>query len=187
MCHPGRPGPISLSQKPRPASAPSTRQNPGRCLSRIHRHRRGRRLPFLRNLFWKACRSRGTWQFGSSKILLGAVGESLLHQLCNRLGHFRDVLRSAHQFRLFDIQDAGVVQQRLVVLSGVLGYADSSAGGIADYLVIHVGQVHYVADFITTVTQETMQNVDRDEGTKVADVAIVVNGRPAAYMRTRFP
>ena len=57
--------------------------------------------------------------------------------------------------------------------------AQAFLGGVADDLVVHVGNVHDVAHLEPALPQKAAQNVHRDEGPEVADVAVVVDRGPA--------
>ncbi len=61
------------------------------------------------------------------------------------------------------------------------------SGEVANDLVVYVGDVHDVAIRHSRQLEEPTENVD-DEGSEVADVAVVVNRGPLeAYMRSSFP
>ncbi len=77
--------------------------------------------------------------------VFGAVGESLFLQLGDELRHFRDVIGGAHQNRLLDVERRRVFEKRFLIFCGVLLDAHAVAGGVADDLVVHVGDVHDVA------------------------------------------
>ena len=51
--------------------------------------------------------------------------------------------------------------------------------GVADDLVVHVGDVHHVLQLEAALLEEAPQGVDDDEGAEVADVAVVVDRGPA--------
>src|SRR5436305_12996463 len=53
------------------------------------------------------------------------------------------------------------------------------ARGVADDFVIHVGDVHHVLELMAALPQEPAQNVYRDKGAEIADMAVVVDGEPA--------
>ena len=61
------------------------------------------------------------------------------------------------------------------ILLGVLLHGDAIARGIADDLVVHVGDVHDVLQLVAALLQEAPQRVDHDEGAEVADVAVVIH------------
>src|ERR1700730_1377706 len=111
--------------------------------------------------------------------VVGAVCEPSLYQLGDELRHLCNVLGCFHQSRLLDPDQGCVFEKRLLVFGCVLLNAYSLARGIANDLVIHVGDVHDVTNPESTLPQKTAQDVDRDEGAEVADVSVVVDGRPA--------
>ena len=53
------------------------------------------------------------------------------------------------------------------------------AGSVADDLIVHVGDVHYVVEAISGATQEAAKNIHRDKCAEVSDVPIIVDGRAA--------
>ena len=74
---------------------------------------------------------------------------------------------------------AAVFEKGLLVLRGVVLDAQALLGGVADDLVVHVGDVHDVAHPEPALQQEAAQNVHRDKGPEVADVAVVIDRGPA--------
>ena len=89
------------------------------------------------------------------------------------LGGARDVLRALHP------QGFEVLKERFDVLGRVLADGDTGGRGVADDLVVHVGDVHDVADLHAGQLEEAPEDVDLEEGAEVADVAVVVDGGPA--------
>ena len=75
---------------------------------------------------------------------------------------------------------SAVFQKRLRVLLRVFLHRDAVARGVADDLVLDVGDVHDVLELVAALLQEAAQHVNRDEGAEVADVSVVVNRRPAS-------
>ena len=69
----------------------------------------------------------------------------------------------------------GVFEKRVGVLLGVFLHGDAVAGGVADDLVLDVGDVHDVLELVAALLEEAAQHVNRDEGAEVADVSVVVN------------
>ncbi len=78
-----------------------------------------------------------------------------------------------------DVQRGGIFEKCLGILRRVLLDGDAVASGVANDLVIHVGDVHDVAHVVSTLPQEAVKKIDGDECAEVADVAVVVNGGPA--------
>ena len=72
-----------------------------------------------------------------------------------------------------------VVQKSLGELRGVVGDGHALLHGIADDLVVDVGDIHDVLQLVSALQQEAAQHIDRDEGAEVADMAVVVNREPA--------
>ena len=61
-----------------------------------------------------------------------------------------------------------------------------ACGGVANDLVVHVGNVHHVAHLHAGQLQKAAQHVDLQESAKVADVAVVVDCRPAGVHAQRL-
>ena len=57
--------------------------------------------------------------------------------------------------------------------------------GVADDLVVYVGDVHDVVDGDSLLADEAAEDVDVEEGAEVADVAVVVDGGAAAVHAER--
>ncbi len=93
----------------------------------------------------------------------------------NKLGHFLDVFGGAHQNGLSNVEIGRVFEEGFFVFGGVVLYAEAFLGGFADDFVVHVGNVHDVADLIAALQQKAMQDVHGDNGAKVADVHVVIN------------
>ena len=85
----------------------------------------------------------------------------------------------ARQNRLLDIQRGAVFEKGLFILGGVLLDAKPCLRGVADDLVVHVGDVHDVAHAEPALQQEAAQNIDGNKGAEVADVAVVIDRGPA--------
>ena len=76
---------------------------------------------------------------------------------------------------MLDVQRVGIFEKGLAILLRVLLHGDAVARGIADDLVVHVGDVHDVLQLEAALLQKAAQRVDDDEGAEVADVAVVVH------------
>ncbi len=77
------------------------------------------------------------------------------------------------------MQCGSVFEKRFLIFRGVLLHRNSGLRGVADDLVVHVGDVHYVADFVSALAKIAAQKIHGDEGAEVADVAVVVDRGPA--------
>src|SRR5436190_8732431 len=100
----------------------------------------------------------------------------LLHEFGDKVCHFVYVLRCTHNpFRSLEIQSAAIFEKRLLKFRSVLPYADVIARGVADNLVVHIGDVHHVVQLIATAAQKAAQNVHCDEGTEVPDMPVVID------------
>ena len=115
------------------------------------------------------------------RTIVGAIGVTLVHQPGDEVRHLLDVVGRIHQLLgMLDIQRVGILQKRLPILLGVFLHRNAVARRIANDLVIHVGDVHDVLQLIAALLQEPSQRVDHDERAEIADVAVVVNRRPAS-------
>ena len=73
-----------------------------------------------------------------------------------------------------------VFEEGALELGGVLGDGLVGGSGVADDLVVDVGDVHDVVDGEALQLDGAAQHVDVEEGAEVADVAVVVDGGAAA-------
>ena len=110
---------------------------------------------------------------------LGAVGESLLFEIRDELGHLRNVISGAGENRLLDVESGAVLKKSLLIFGGVVFDAQALLGRVADNLVVHVGDVHYMPDGESLLQQEAPENVHCNKSTKIADVTVVVDSRAA--------
>ena len=86
----------------------------------------------------------------------------------------------AHQLlRRLQIEQPRIFQKRLLVFFRILPHAQRLLRCIADDLVVHVSDVHHVAQLESALPQKTAQDVERYKRPEVADVAVVVHRRPA--------
>ena len=89
------------------------------------------------------------------------------------------MLGGAHQRGLRDVERGGIFEECLGEFRGVLLHSDVVAGGVADDLVVDVGDVHDVADVVSALAEEAVEQIDGDKCAEVADVAVVVDGGAA--------
>ncbi len=80
---------------------------------------------------------------------------------------------------MLDVERVGVLQKCLAIFSRVFLHGKPIARRVANDLVVHVGDVHHVLHLVAALFEEAAQGVDHDEGAEVADVAVVVDRRPA--------
>ena len=113
-------------------------------------------------------------------VSLAFVGQSLVHQL---LDHGDDL---GHMLRGPGMHGGGADAQRLGVHEILLDVAvgdllDRYALfiGLADHLVVDVGEILHEGHFVAPVFQIAPQHVEDDEGPGVADVEVVVDGGAA--------
>ena len=101
-------------------------------------------------------------------------------QFLDQLDHFRNVKRGArHDFGSFATECIEVFPERLDVDRSVV--VDTQAGflRLGDDAVFHVSDIHHVRDFEAFEFQITTQDVGGDGAAKVADVAVIPDGRAA--------
>ena len=112
--------------------------------------------------------------------VLGLVGDVLGGELLDERDHLGDGFGGAGQvLGALDGERVHVLEEGLLEAGGVL--LDGLAGerGVADDLVVDVGDVHDVLDLHAELAQEAAEDVDVEEGAEVADVAVVVDGGAA--------
>ena len=55
-------------------------------------------------------------------------------------------------------------------------HGNTIAGGVPDDLVVHIRNIHHVANLVAALREESLQQVDRDERSEITNVAVVVDG-----------
>ncbi len=88
-------------------------------------------------------------------------------------------------FGELDVEGVEVLEEGLLELGGVVGDGDVGVAGVADDLVVYVGDVHDVEDGDSLLADEAAEDVDVEEGAEVAYVAVVVDGGAAAVHSER--
>ena len=89
------------------------------------------------------------------------------------------MLGGTDERRFFDRDHGSVFEECLLILRSVSLHADAVAGCVADDFVVHVGNIHDMADGVSTLAEDTAEKIDGDECAEVADVSVVVNGGSA--------
>ncbi len=113
--------------------------------------------------------------------VLGLVGDVLGGETFDEGDHAGDVFGGAGDvFGALDVEGVHVFEEGALVLGGVLGDGLAGGGGVADDLVVDVGDVHDVVQGEAVEAGGAAQQVDVEEGAEVADVAVVVDGGAAA-------
>jgi hypothetical protein len=84
-----------------------------------------------------------------------------------------------------EVQRAHIFEESLNVFFGVLADGDAGGGGVLDDAIVHVGKVHDLEDAKAAEEEEAAKDVLEDEGTKIADMSIVVD-RGAATVDADF-
>lgn len=108
------------------------------------------------------------------------VGGVLRGQLLDEGNHRGDVFSGAgNDLGLLDLEGIEVFEEGLFEAGGVVADGYPGSGGVADDLVVHVGDVHDVAGGDSLQLEEAAEDVDLEERPEVADVAVVVDGGPA--------
>ena len=77
------------------------------------------------------------------------------------------------------LEGVEVFEEGLLEAGGVFADGHPGGGGVADDLVVDVGDVHDVAGGDALEPEEAAEHVDLEEGPEVADVAVVVDGGSA--------
>ena len=80
---------------------------------------------------------------------------------------------------LLDGEGVEVLEEGFFEAGGVFADGHPGSGGVADDLVVDVGDVHDVPGDDSLQPEEAAEDVDLEEGPEVADVAVVINRRPA--------
>ncbi len=112
--------------------------------------------------------------------ILGAVGGVARGQLLDQMDHLGNVGGgAAEHLRPLHGEALEIVQKGLLEARGVVGDGDAGGSGVADDLVIDVGDVHDVADRNAEQVQRAAEKIDLEEGAEVADVSVVVNSGAA--------
>ena len=112
--------------------------------------------------------------------VLGAIGEAALLELLDERDHLGDVFGGVrHDDGREAAEGVEVFEEGALVARGVVGDGDALRGGVADDLVVDVGDVHDVLDLDALLLKKAAEQIDMDEGAEVADVAVVVDGGAA--------
>ena len=92
----------------------------------------------------------------------------------------RNLLRPLHAQRF------QILEKRVDILFGVFADRDPRLHRVADDLVVHVGNVHHVAHGDAGQAQKAPQNIDLQKRAEVANVAVIVDRRPARVHAQRL-
>ncbi len=110
--------------------------------------------------------------------VLALVRHALLNELGNKRNHLGDVVRRGGiDFRRLDVERLEVGEERVFVLLRVFGERNTRGVCAADGLVVHIRQIHHLADFHTVELDDAPKNVFKRVRAEVPDMRIVVNGR----------
>ena len=115
-------------------------------------------------------------------VALGRVRVTALHQRIDHGQHLRDVIGRARVLvRRQPVQGRHLGQERrhVPVPEGEIVLA--RLAGLAQHVVVHIGQVLNVANLVAEVLQVPMEDVEAQVGERVAEMAGVV-GRDAAHV-----
>ena len=108
------------------------------------------------------------------------VGDILRAQILDQRDHLGYVVsRMGDNLGTFKIERGHVLKESGLVFRAVLTDVEVCCRGVANDLVVDVGDVHDVTDIHADLLQVAAQHVDVDEGAEVADVAVVVDGGSA--------
>ena len=101
-------------------------------------------------------------------------------ELFDGLGHLADVFGGEDDaFRFFEAERGGIGEEGLGVLSGVLLDGLIVLDGVADDLVLDVGDVHDVVEGESAGAQGAAEDVLEGERPEVADVDVAVDSGSA--------
>ena len=115
------------------------------------------------------------------RTIVGTIGYSFLHQAFDQAHHIGNVVGGANHFlRRLDSQRLHVLEKSLFEFLRVLTHAEAELGCVLDDAIVHVGNIHHMAQFAPRGTKPAPQHVDRHKRAEIADMAVVVNGRSAA-------
>src|SRR5215213_2304724 len=101
-------------------------------------------------------------------------------QVLDNCDHLGNVTRGAgDNVRALAAERVEIFPQRVDVLRGV--FVDCQAGllRLGDDAVFDVSDIHHVRDFVAFELQVSTHDVGGDSAAKVADVAVIPDGRPA--------
>jgi hypothetical protein len=87
----------------------------------------------------------------------------------------------------FDVQGFGVVEEGLAINRGEFLQRQVFFARAADGLVVDVGELHDVVDVEAEMAQGAAEEIDRDVGAEIADVAVIIDGRAADVEADRLP
>src|ERR1041384_2856519 len=108
------------------------------------------------------------------------VGVLLLGKPVHQLDHLRYVIgRPRHHLGSLDIERSRVFEEGVGVKAREVAKSLTRFESVADYLVVDVGYVHHVVNFIAEILQIAAEHVYRNESSEVSDVTVVVNRRTA--------
>ena len=176
MCQPGRPGPISVSQKGSPGFGcfPKGEVVDALLLVLVGLHP----LPRLEFVQADLGKPPVGGELGDAEVdgTFLAVGVSLLQQAPDDRHHLGDMLRGPGvDVRGQDPECPDVLEESLLVFSRVLAEGDPLEVGPADRFVVDVGDIHDVGGLETHEKEEPFEQVLEDVGPVVPDMRVVVD------------
>jgi hypothetical protein len=100
--------------------------------------------------------------------VFGFVGDVLGGELFDECDHLRNAASGAGEvLGMLDVEGVEVFEEGTLVAGGVLGDGDAGGGGVADDLVVDVGDVHDVVDGDSLLADEAAEHVGVEEGARV--------------------
>ncbi len=113
--------------------------------------------------------------------VFGLVGDVFGGELLDEGDHLGDALGGVGDvLGALNAEGVGVFEEGPLEAVSVVCDGKADGGGVADDLVVDVGDVHDVLDGDTSLEEDAAEDVDVEEGAEVADVAVVVDGGAAA-------
>ena len=123
---------------------------------------------------------------GEVHIALHGVRVATLDELFDQRDHLVDLLGGTRtHIRIHHAGGTHVVDERLGVFGGNLGGTAAFLVGLLDDLVVHIGDVLHECHLIPTPYEITADGIERDEGTGIADMDVVVH-RGAAHVHAHL-
>ncbi len=113
--------------------------------------------------------------------VFGLVGDVFGGELLDERDHLGNVLGGVgDDLGALDGEGVHVFEEGVFVDAGVVADGGVGGEGVADDLVVDVGDVHDVLGGDALLVEEAAEDVDVEKGAEVADVAVVVDGGAAA-------
>jgi len=97
------------------------------------------------------------------RSIIRPIGQAFSTSRHTNSAHLRNIFRGPYQLRRLDVDHRRIFDECDLILRCELLYANSVARRVADDLVVHVGDIHDVADAVPALAKKTIEQIDRDE------------------------